>query len=93
MPRSVFLGRVVAPGEPLWSEEDRAWALALSHVEGDQCPECGEAWGEATDVKSEFAYKAELIKCHACATSARAVRIHQDGHGTADGLHVQIHKR
>ena len=82
-----------APGEPLWLPEDRAWALALAQVEADACPECGEAWSETTDAANEYAYRADLVKCHACATGARAVRNHQDGHGTTDGLHVHIEKR
>ncbi|MDX2731177.1 hypothetical protein [Streptomyces sp. PA03-2a] len=77
----------------MWTEEDRAWALALAEVEADTCPDCGEPWSEVTDPKNEFAYEANLVMCHACATSAKKVRAHQDGHGSADGLHVHIEKR
>ncbi|MFE7398854.1 hypothetical protein [Streptomyces sp. NPDC057557] len=93
MPRSVFLGRVVAPGEAAWTEEDRAWALALAEVEADTCPDCGEPWSEATDQKNEFEYKADLVMCHACATSAKTVRAHQDNKGSTDGLHVHLERR
>lgn len=93
MPRSVFLGRVVAPGEPLFTEEDRAWALALAEVEADTCPDCGQPWSEATDPKNEEQYKAELILCHACAMSAKTVRAYQDNKGSADGLHVHLEHR
>jgi hypothetical protein len=88
------MGRVVAEGEPLWLPEDRYWALALLDVEADACPECGQAWGEATDPANEFAYKAKLVRCHACSTSAKAVRAHQNksGDGATDGLHVHIEK-
>ncbi|WP_327337403.1 hypothetical protein OG384_14985 [Streptomyces sp. NBC_01324] len=89
----MFLGRVVAPGEPLWIEEDRAWALALAEVEADTCPDCGQPWSEATDPVNEFEYRAELIMCHSCATSAKAVRAHQDGKGSTDGLHVHLEHR
>jgi hypothetical protein len=92
VPRSVFLGRVVAEGEPLWLDEDRYWALALAEVEADACPDCGQPWGEATDKEAEFAYKAHLVKCHACGTSAKAVRAHQDGKGDTDGLHVHVER-
>ena len=94
MPRSVFLGRVVAPGEPLWLREDRAWALALLEVEADACPECRQPWGEATAPDNEFAYRATLVRCHACATSAKTVRAHQNssGESASDGLHVHIEK-
>lgn len=90
MPRSVFLGRVVADGEPLWLDDDRAWALALTQVEADSCPECGQPWGEATDQGNEFAYRAELVRCHACTTSAKAVKAYQDRGGDGAGLHVHI---
>lgn len=95
MPRSVFMGRVVGDGEPLWLAEDRYWALALLEVEADACPECGQPWGEATDPANEFKYTAELVRCHACSTSAKRVRAHQDksGEGSTDGLHVHVRKQ
>lgn len=89
----MFLGRVVAEGEPLWLPEDRAWALALLAVEADACPDCGKPWVEATDPDNEFAYEADLVQCHACATSARKVRSHQEGGGETAGLHVHTHRR
>ncbi|MFE7509755.1 hypothetical protein ACFU8I_00715 [Streptomyces sp. NPDC057540] len=88
----MFLGRVVADGEPLWLDEDRAWALALLDVEANQCPDCGQPWDEATDKDNEFAYQAQLILCHACTTSAKTVRSYQDKNGSADGLHVHIER-
>jgi len=89
------MGRVVAEGEPLWLAEDRAWSLALLEVEADSCPGCGQPWAEATDAKNEFAYTAELVRCHACSTSAKRVRAHQDrnGEGSTDGLHVHVRKQ
>ncbi|MFF4489413.1 hypothetical protein ACFY0F_23440 [Streptomyces sp. NPDC001544] len=87
------MGRVVADGDPLWLPEDRYWALALAEVEADACPECGQPWSEATDPANEFAYRVDLVRCHACATSAKRVRAHQDNHGNTDGLHVHIEKR
>lgn len=86
------MGRVVEQGEPLWLPEDRAWALALLNVEGDCCPECRQPWGEATDKANEFGYRAELIRCHACTTSAKAVKAYQDKGGSADGLHVHLER-
>ncbi|MER6435420.1 hypothetical protein ABT275_03525 [Streptomyces sp. NPDC001185] len=92
MPRSVFLGRVVGEGEPLWLPEDRYWAFALAEVDADRCPDCGQPWGEATSPKNEESYRADLVKCHACAISAKAVRAHQDGKGDTDGLHVHVNR-
>lgn len=93
MPRSVFMGRVVQQGEALWLPEDRAWALALLEVEANSCPDCGQPWDAATDPDNEFAFKAQLIRCHACTTSAKAVRAYQDkNNGSSDGLHVHIER-
>lgn len=42
MPRSIFLGRPWPnPGEPLFLDEDTAWAVALAEEERDACPSCG----------------------------------------------------
>ena len=85
------MGRVVQDGEPLWLDEDRAWALALLEAEKNSCPECGQPWDIATDPKNEFAFTAELIRCHPCTTSAQAVKAHQDRNkGSAEGLHVHL---
>ncbi|MFE4697292.1 hypothetical protein ACFRIC_09380 [Streptomyces sp. NPDC056738] len=90
MPRSVFLGRVVAEGEPLFLEEDRAWAFALAEVEADTCPECRQPWSEATDPANEFKYRAEPIRCHACATTAKTVKAKTDKGESIDGLHMHL---
>lgn len=87
------MGRVVAEGEPLWLDEDRAWALALLDVEADACPECGQSWGVATAAENEFKFRAELIRCHACTTSAKTVKAYQDKGGAPEGLHVHIERR
>ncbi|MET8765865.1 hypothetical protein [Streptomyces sp. NPDC004658] len=59
-------------------------------MEADSCPECGQPWSEATDPEAEFAYRAELVRCHACTTSAKAVKAYQDKGGDGAGLHVHI---
>ncbi|MBM9621032.1 hypothetical protein [Streptomyces zhihengii] len=84
---------MVAPGEPLWTDEDRSWALALADVERDVCPDCGHPWSEASAPDSEWAYTAELLRCHACAAGARAAHAHQDSGGDMRGIHVSIIKR
>jgi hypothetical protein len=87
------MGRVVQPGDPQWLPMDRGWALALLQVEADSCPDCGQPWGEVTSPDNESAYRADLIRCHACAAGALAVRAHQDQNGKTDGLHVHVEKR
>lgn len=82
-----------AVGEPLWLDEDRAWAMALMDVEADSCPDCRQPWSEATDPDNEFEYEATLMRCHACTTSAHAVSAYQNSSGDSRGLHVAITKR
>lgn len=87
------MGRVVAPGEPLWLPEDRAWALALAEVERDSCPDCGQPWSEASKAENEDQYDAEVLRCHACVAGARRAHQFQESGGDARGLHVSIAKR
>lgn len=81
------------PGEPLWLADDRAWAYALLAVEKDVCGECGQPHSESTDAANEFAYEAEIVRCHACHTSARASQSHQDKGGDMAGLQIHLDKR
>jgi hypothetical protein len=91
VPRSIFLGRPwPQPGEPLWTDEDREWALALAHVEADVCPDCRQPWSDATDAKSEGQWEAHLVRCHACHTAARTVGQFETGGGDMRGLHVNL---
>lgn len=81
------------PGEVLWTDEDRAWALALAEVERECCPDCGQPWSEAANPDNEFSYQAELLRCHACATGARESHRYQRAGGDERGIHVSITKR
>lgn len=87
------MGRAVAPGEPLWLDEDRAWALALAEVEKDCCPDCGHPWSEASAAENEFEYDVSLLRCHACAAGARKSKHFQESGGDPSGLHVAINRR
>jgi hypothetical protein len=80
-------------GEPLWLNEDRAWALALAQVETENCPDCGRPWSEVSDPDNEFKYQTELIRCHACTTATKAVSAYQNRGGDSRGLHVTVTKR
>lgn len=93
MPRSVFLGRVVAPGEPLWLPEDRWWALALLEAEDGVCGDCGQPLAEALSPESEFQYDAEVVRCHGCAAAARRVKAINDGGGHMEASKVRVWRR
>ena len=87
-PRSVFLGRVVEPGEPLWLEDDRAWALALHEVEADPEHSCGFPLSETLDPKNENGYTVDVLgQCAACyVLDARAK-------GEPDGLLYRVRRK
>jgi hypothetical protein len=68
--RSVFLG---APVDTPWSDDDRAWARALLDVEAAVCGGCGHDMTQSLDAESEGAYRASVLRCHACAAKARYV--------------------
>lgn len=70
MPRSIFLGRVPKRGEPLWTDDDRDWALALQAYEADLCA-CGQPRAESMSPDNEFGYDATPLRCHACAAVAK----------------------
>lgn len=94
MPRSIFLGQPwPQPGEPLWQEEDRAWAYALAAVEAAVCPDCGKPWDEASDPANEELWHAEITRCHACAAGHRAVAAFERKGGDTRALHVTVFRR
>lgn len=81
------------PGEPLWTDSDRAWALALALVEEQACRGCGQPLGESTDPDLEEAWVAEVIRCHACTTAGHAgERFHAEG-GDQHGASVHVHRK
>lgn len=86
----MFLGRVVADGEPLWLPADRRWALALLEVEADTCPGCGQPLSQSTDRENEGAYDATFLACHGCRAAAMRTTAHQDGNGDTRGLFLQV---
>lgn len=70
MPHSVFTGRVVEPGEPLFLLTDTDAAVALAEEEQDTCPSCGFPKVWCQDAANQFAFEAYASQCHV--TYARA---------------------
>lgn len=74
MPPSIFNGRPwPAPGEALWLEEDRDIAVALALIDAEACSGCGQPTSESMDPANEYAYRIDLVRCHACAATDREV--------------------
>lgn len=50
IPHSIFLGRVPpGPGEPLWTHDDRAKALAWQADQAAHCGQCGQRQSDWRD--------------------------------------------
>lgn len=81
VPRSVFRHQ--------WLDADREWALALMAFEAGKCPGCGQPTIEAHAAENEDAYDAHPIRCHGCATAAKATKQIPD----QAGLYVITTKR
>ncbi len=92
MPPSVFRGRVVAEGEPLWLDTDRDEALALLAEESATC-ECGEPRDVSMALESDGAYAGEVVICHACAALSRAARDFGESHPNQGGVMARIKVR
>jgi len=86
----VFLGRVPVPGEPLWTDEDRGWAIALLEYEADICSGCGQPHGESTLIENEFHYKPTVLVCHACRTVARQAEDLSESKANTKGLMIGV---
>lgn len=86
MPHSVFTGRVVTPGTSVWTATDTALAVALHQLESLRCPGCGHDRRESMDADTEFKWKAEPIRCHACATRERHSAAHVKLQRPTEGL-------
>ncbi len=92
MPPSVFRGRVVGPGEPVWLDEDRDEAVALLAEEAATC-ECGEPREQSMAPESDGAYAAEVLICHACAALSRVARKFSEDNPKQGGVMARISVR
>lgn len=59
----MFTGRVVQPGEPLFTAEDTDGAVALAEEERDTCPSCGMLKIWCRDPQHQFAFDADESVC------------------------------
>lgn len=66
VPRSVFLGRVVAPDEPLWLAEDAQAALDYHAYLKSLCPGCQGPREETFDISMDDRYDVVPLVCHKC---------------------------
>lgn len=80
------------PGEPLWLDEDRDYALALHSEELNSCGGCGHPLDEALDPRAEDEvwYEPTVYRCHACTRKAAAQRNYTDADA---GLYIGVKRR
>jgi hypothetical protein len=79
VPHSVFTGRTVGDGEPLFTAEDTDAAVALAEEEADTCPQCGMPKVWCRDAKNhQFSFEGVASTCWA--TEAQKVFEKTDGY-------------
>jgi hypothetical protein len=88
----VFLGRVPGAGEPVWTDDDRDWAMALLAYEADLC-ECGQPRSESMNPANEDAYVAEPLRCHSCRAIARGGEPFAEAASGSQGIFISVTKR
>lgn len=62
----MFTGRAVAPGEPMWTDEDTDLALEWQAEKNLRCGSCGHPLDESTDADNARAYQAHEVVCYGC---------------------------
>jgi hypothetical protein len=89
----VFLGRIVADGEPLWLPEDAQAVLDYFREESLTCPGCGLPRDETMTPEAEDHYRSRAMRCHACAARERATSKFDDRPHESAGLYFTVEKR
>lgn len=72
IPLSVFLGRIVYPGDPQWLEADTLAALEWETQQANRCSGCGQNLDESQKKDNAFVYQAAAVSCHGCQAILRA---------------------
>jgi len=66
------------PGEPLFTDEDTAYAIALAEEEAATCSSCGLLKVVCRDPEYQFAFEVHEEQCHATYALADRQRTWQD---------------
>ena len=86
VPLSVFRGRVVADGDPLWTDDDRRWAKAYVYDRQVRMP-CGHYEDEASGPDNSDAFVAVPRVCHRCRAVGEAADVRHKTATAADSQH------
>lgn len=79
-------------GDGSWSDEDRAYALAWQQYQRELCSGCGHDLAVSMAKANQFAFGAEVVRCHACAAKSRATETFQKGGGDTAGAMTHMTK-
>jgi hypothetical protein len=89
IPLSVFRGAPSVPGKPVWTDDDRLWALAWEYDAQSKLA-CGCYPDETTGIDNDDAFRAIPLTCHRhkAITDAQAQR--QKNANKADSPYVPL---
>lgn len=86
-----------APGEPLWTAEDRAVVLAWQQWQDGLCPCCGVPRKVAWSRDHQTEWSGEVVQCHVGSAMAKARRKFTTvGAGEtvdSDAIHTVAHRK
>lgn len=86
---SVFLGRVVAPGDPMWLEEDTEAALEWLRWQQRVCVGCSQPKDESFDPDGP-SYNAEVLRCRACEAKDAKSDDFRSNKGNVNGIYFSV---
>lgn len=89
----MFTGRVVLPGEPLWTEEDVDYALAWQREQNALCKGCGHPVDETGDKVNTMLYAAEETWCQGCAVIEWRRKALSDSDIDLSGVRLHVTKK
>ena len=95
IPRSVFLGRIVQPGEADWLEDDAKAALEWQEWHNGLCTGCGVHRSDGMNPEHQFSFEATPYRCFPCQErekrSYQWSKNHADGQAPDFGVYWAVH--
>ena len=75
----------------MFTGADTTLAVALQHLDASACVGCGQDRRESTNPDNEYRWRAEAVRCHACAARDRKAAAHEAAGGSTAGLLFSVH--
>ena len=80
-------------GEPYWLEDDTEAALEYFEEQSLLCSGCGLPRDETMSKEAQDTYKAQAVRCHACAERDREAKKFTSGPHDDAGLMFRVEPR